>query len=96
MLTFTKDGYSEGRVQITKSLNAGILVLDILAGLVGVIVDAATGSWYNLNPSDAQVTLTKIGDGDGPAEIQVSVTRDGGTLRIKSSTPGVGVGVARE
>src|SRR5687768_3104358 len=52
-LTFTKEGYSPATFQIQHKMNAGILVLDILAGLVGVIVDAATGGWNDLSPETA-------------------------------------------
>lgn len=96
IMTFTKAGYSDGRFQVQKSLNAGILVLDILAGLVGVIVDAATGAWYSLNPTNAQVVLTKInGDATGPDEIRVTVSHKGGLLRVQSSAPGINVDVEK-
>ena len=95
-LTFTKEGYSPGTFQIQHKMNAGILVLDILAGLVGVIVDAATGGWNNLNPESAQVVLTKMNeDVSGPEQIRVILTGKGQTLRIESTVRGVSVGVEK-
>jgi len=95
-LTFTKEGYSPATFQIQHKMNAGILVLDILAGLVGVMVDAATGGWNNLSPESAQIVLTKVdGDVSGPEQIRVILTGKGQTLRIESTAPGVSVGVAR-
>jgi len=93
-LHFTKDGYSEATFRIQNNLRGGILVLDILTGLVPVIVDAATGAWYNLSPDDAQATLEKRSAlVDGPDEIHVSVRKDGdGGVEVTSEVP-VEVGV---
>jgi hypothetical protein len=91
-LTFSKDGYQPATFEIRKSMNGGILILDILSGLVGVIVDAATGGWYNLSPENATVTLTRTSASvEGPATIQVMISDDNGQIRIESSAPGVGV-----
>lgn len=95
-LRFSKEGYSPAESHISKSMNGGILVLDILAGLLGVIVDAVTGGWYNLDPKSANVVLTKADvDAPGPAEIRINMTAKGRHLRIESSSPGVSVGVER-
>lgn len=95
VLTFSREGYSDATFQIRRTMNGGILVLDILAGLVGVIVDAATGAWYNLSPEDVSVTLERQNASvAGPEQIFVSVEDEGdGVFTIKSSEPGVSVGV---
>lgn len=96
-LTFTKEGYDSAKVDIEHHMNAGILVLDILSGLVGIIVDAATGAWNNLTPSTVQAALTKTdANVQGPASIRIDVTMKGGTLSIQSSQPGVGVNVRKD
>lgn len=78
-------------------MQGGILALDILfTGLLGVVVDAATGAWYKLAPESAVVSLTKVADGDGPDTIQVYVTRQGDVLKLESSAPGVSVHVQPE
>lgn len=95
-LSFSKAGYTPATFHIQHSMNGGILVLDILSGLVGVVVDAATGAWYNLNPNIAQVTLTKADAAVvGPDTIKVAVTRHGKVFRFESNAPGVGVDVTR-
>jgi hypothetical protein len=47
-IEFKMDGKTRA-VRPTNHMQAGYLVLDILAGLVPVIVDAATGAWYKLD-----------------------------------------------
>lgn len=95
VLTFSQEGYSEETFQIRRTMNGGILVLDILAGLIGVIVDAATGAWYNLSPEDVSVTLEQQNASvAGPEQIYVTVTDQGdGDFVIESSEPGVNVDV---
>lgn len=60
VLTFEKDGYEPKKVEVQRKMRGGILVLDILfTGLLGVVVDAATGSWYKLVPDRVTTVLTK-------------------------------------
>lgn len=93
VLTFQKDGYRPHQAEITRHLRAGILVLDIVVGLVGVIVDAATGAWYTLKPERLDITLEKVdAAASGPREIHVRVGIDEGedqapTLRLDSDAP---------
>jgi len=49
VVTFKKDG-QEASATINNGVGAGWVVLDVLGGLVPVIIDAATGSWYGLSP----------------------------------------------
>ena len=98
-LTFSKAGYTSADVQVAHHVRGGIIVLDILFGLVPVIVDAATGAWSSLSPNMVNVTLTKTAMIDGPPTIRVGITvqqdKDGaGVMVIKSSAPGVTVDVA--
>ncbi len=48
-LTFSKDGYTSADVQVSHHVRGGIIVLDILLGLVPVIVDAATENTNQLS-----------------------------------------------
>src|SRR6266576_3115466 len=71
-----------------------IVVADVLlTGLIGVIIDAATGAWSKLSPETATVSLTKIGMVSGPDTITVGIkvghTRDANLLGVQSSEPGV-------
>lgn len=96
VLTFSMPGYTSQKVELQRDMRVGIVVLDILTGLVGVIVDAVTGAWYRLSPEVVSVTLTKVGAGiPGPETITVEVTTtpadDAATadLRIEATVPGV-------
>jgi len=98
-LTFSRAGYTSADVQVSHHVRGGIIVLDILFGLVPVIVDAATGAWNSLSPNMVNVTLTKTAMIDGPPTIRVGLAlqpgRDGaGLMIITSSAPGVAVDVA--
>lgn len=94
-LTFEKEGYSPAKFEIQHRLRGGIVALDVLAGLLGVVVDAATGAWYKLVPDVVNVSLTKVGLIDGPEKIDIRVeiaqgqTRQSDVLRVTSSEPGI-------
>jgi hypothetical protein len=53
------DGYKEKTVMVSNSVGAIWIILDILAGLVPIIIDAATGSWYHFDRNMVTVTLEK-------------------------------------
>src|SRR6266566_125115 len=98
-LTFSRAGYTSADAQVAHHVRGGIIVLDILFGLVPVIVDAATGAWNSLSPNMVNVTLTKTAMIDGPPTIRVGLTvqqgKDGaGLMIITSSAPGVAVEIA--
>ena len=54
-----KEGYKEEQVQITKSFSGLSIIGNILWLLVGVVIDFASGSAYNLNPTKIDVELEK-------------------------------------
>lgn len=58
-LLFEMEGYKPKEAFIDRNIMGGILILDILNGLVGVVVDAATGGWYKLSPTTVSVTLER-------------------------------------
>jgi hypothetical protein len=94
VLTFSKEGYTSAKFNIQRKLSGGILVLDVLfTGLLGVIVDAATGAWYNLSPEVATVSLERLGAIDGPQQIHLRIRSKGDKLHIESDEPGVSVRV---
>ena len=59
VIEFRKEGYSPRTYNITNHVGAGWIILDVLAGLVGVIVDAATGAWYSLDQKNVDAVLEK-------------------------------------
>ncbi len=94
VLNFTKEGYSPATFQLASHTRGGIVVADVLlTGLIGVIVDAATGAWSKLSPETATVSLTKIAAVPGPDTITVGIrmghTREAKVVDVQSSEPGV-------
>jgi hypothetical protein len=77
-VTATRDGYAPAEATIRKGMRGGILALDILfTGLLGVVVDAATGGWWDLSPNDVTLVLERRDASlDGPDEVRVHLALD--------------------
>ncbi len=58
-IEFGMDGYKSKTFNVTNHVGAGWIVLDVLCGLVGVIVDAATGAWYEIDQKNINAVLEK-------------------------------------
>jgi hypothetical protein len=56
---FKKEGYETRTYNITNHVGAGWIVLDILGGLFPIIIDAATGAWYDLDMDNVNAILEK-------------------------------------
>lgn len=56
VVTVTQGGVTK-TFSIGRKIGAGWIVLDILGGLVPVIIDAATGAWYNVDPDEINATF---------------------------------------
>lgn len=46
---FRKDGFGSRTVLINNSVGIGWVILDAIFGLIPIVVDAATGSWYGFD-----------------------------------------------
>jgi len=57
VITFKKQGYEDQTYSITNHVSGGMVVLDVLFGLLPVVVDAATGCWYRLDESNINLPL---------------------------------------
>jgi len=57
VVVFRKEGHEEVTASITKRVGATYVVLDVLVGLLPVVIDAATGSWYVLSSDAVHGTL---------------------------------------
>jgi hypothetical protein len=57
-VVFRKAGHEEVTMPLKRKVSAGIVILDVLGGLIPVIIDAATGSWYVLSESSLHATLS--------------------------------------
>ena len=56
-IEFRKDGYQTKTYFLTNEIGAVWIVLDVLAGFVPIIVDAATGAWYDFSQENVSVFL---------------------------------------
>ncbi|MBS1513827.1 MAG: PEGA domain-containing protein [Bacteroidetes bacterium] len=57
VIEFVKDGFKNKSLRMSYGLGAGWLILDILCGLVGIIVDAASGNWNEFDLSTYKANL---------------------------------------
>jgi hypothetical protein len=46
---FRKEGYESKTYMLSGSVGAGWVVLDIFGGLIPILIDAASGAWYELD-----------------------------------------------
>jgi hypothetical protein len=60
-IQIVKDGYQKKNFTVTYSLGIGWLILDVLAGLIGVIVDAVTGNWNEFEEDSYRAVLVPEG-----------------------------------
>ena len=96
ILTFTADGYEPAEAHLRREMKTVILVLDILAGVVGVIVDAVTGGWYQLEPETVSATLrSNSGLEDITVHLSVLDSDDQRTVGFEATRPGVTVTVEK-
>ncbi len=58
-IQFRKEGYQSVVCQLNATVSGGIVVLDILGGLVPLIVDAATGNWKRLENESCEMQLSE-------------------------------------
>jgi hypothetical protein len=56
---FVKDGYKTKAFHLTNHIGPGWVVLDVILGLVPVLVDAVTGSWYDLDQKHLNAVLER-------------------------------------
>ena len=64
---FRKEGFKEATCTLTRGTDGGWVVLDILAGLVPVIIDAATNSWSQTKGNGCMQGLEPLPGGARPA-----------------------------
>jgi len=59
-IEFVKEGYESKTFRLGYSIGAGWIILDILSGIVGIIIDAATGNWNDFDVSAYKANLEPI------------------------------------
>ncbi len=58
VITFRRDGCEDATTTLETHVQAGYAVLDVfLTGLIGVVVDAATGEWKAFNDGTHSIAL---------------------------------------
>lgn len=96
-IEFKKEGYKNKVFNIQNHVGAGWIILDVIGGLIPVIVDAATGAWYELDKEYVNVMLERQQTSKTmkPQEIKSSplrirIIKENALLRLypnKNSTP---------
>jgi hypothetical protein len=61
VITFRREGYEDATASLGTHVQAGWVVLDILVGVIGVAIDAATGDWKAFDSGDHFVKLSPRG-----------------------------------
>ena len=56
-IEFRKDGFQTKTYALGKHVGGGWVVLDIITGFLPVIIDLATGGWYELDTDNVKVVL---------------------------------------
>ena len=86
VVTISKQGYDTQQVKINKTVSGGIVILDILGGILPVVVDALMGTWYNLSPKEINVNLVSKQSGNLNIPVKMTITDDT-SLKITSPQP---------
>jgi hypothetical protein len=58
-IEFRKEGYRPKVVNISNHIGVGWIVLDVITGLVPVLIDAVTGSWFSLDQHFVDAALER-------------------------------------
>ncbi|MBL0191384.1 MAG: PEGA domain-containing protein [Saprospiraceae bacterium] len=58
-IEFRKEGFQTITKVVNTKVGAGWVILDIIAGLVPIVVDAATGAWNKLDQDAVNASLVK-------------------------------------
>jgi len=59
-VTFKQAGKQDQTVEVGTKVRGGMVVLDVLGGLIPVIIDAATGEWKQLETKNVTVNLIPV------------------------------------
>ena len=86
LLPFQKEGYETQQVRINKTVSGGIVILDILGGVLPVVIDAVMGTWYNLNPNEINVNLVSKQSGALGIPVKMMIADDA-SLKVVSPQP---------
>ena len=85
-VTISKEGYEPRSVKVNRSVSGGIVILDILGGVLPVVIDAVMGTWYKLSPSMINVNLVSKQSGKMDIPVNISSVGKNG-IKIESTEP---------
>ena len=83
IVTISKEGYETRQIRINRTVSGGIVILDILGGVLPVVIDAVMGTWYNLTPKEINVNLVSKQTGVLDMPVKMILTDDT-SLKIMS------------
>ena len=67
LIQLKKAGYQPERIYLKRETITGYVILDIVPGFllawIPIVVDAASGNWYSLQPEEVSVTLKPVETG---------------------------------
>lgn len=61
VIVYHRDGYRDVTCTLSRGTGAGWVILDVLAGLVPVVIDAATNSWSQTRGNGCTEQLVPVG-----------------------------------
>lgn len=61
-VTFRMAGRNDVSCILNRKVEAGWIILDVLSGLIPIVIDAATGSWYGLDDACNATLPTTFAD----------------------------------
>ncbi len=59
-IDFKLKGYEDKSLRLTYSIGVGWVILDVIAGLVGVVVDAITQAWFSFDVENYKAVMRRI------------------------------------
>lgn len=80
-VTVSKDGYPDQTVTLNSTANGWTFANLILDGVVGILIDGATGAIYSYKPNDINVTLGET------ASLEIRTVDQLSELELQSLTP---------
>jgi VCBS repeat-containing protein len=78
-IEISMDGYEEEQIIVDKNVSGWVAGNIVFGGLVGLVVDAATGGMYKLSPTQVRQTLdnrTAMNEGDGEDTVFIAVVME--------------------
>ncbi len=59
VIEFVKPGYRKKVYNVSNHIGPGWIILDVICGVLPVVVDAVTGSWYSLDQTNINAVLER-------------------------------------